>query len=233
MENKEPIDPVKEVFKIDPSRVPPSQRLALEELVAISGQLAQVTPRGIQNNRKITLRQFNFFAPYFLDVVRPPTEYVKSMEELNSLWIGIIGTDQLDVDVVDDRSGSPTFNRLLFTVPSFYESEVIIRDASKIEGSSYNKLRRLSESELNFPVEAWTHWSKAVVTRADNSIQEIPEDVRKEKLEMWAKIYQFYNIDISQTLSYKEKKEQQGSFGGGLQSSQEFQEKLNDFGSFE
>ena len=233
MENQESTSSVTETFKLDPSRVPPSQRLALEELAAISGQLAQVTPRGIQNNRRITLRQFNFFAPYFLDVIRPPTEYIKSREELFNLWIGIVGTDQLDVDVVDDRSGSPTFNRLLFTVPSFYESEVIVRDASKVEGSSYNKLRRLSEAELNFPVEAWTLWGEAVVARADNSFQEIPEDARKEKLEMWAKIYQFYNIDISQTLSYKENKNRQNSPVGGTQISQEFQESLDGFGSFE
>ena len=216
-------------------KLPAKTKSMLRELAAVSSHLAVVTPKGIQQNVRIPLKHFEFFAPYFLDLVRPPTAQVASPDQLASMWAGCVGLPQFDADVFDDRPHSPTYNKVLFTVPSLYETEVLNRNPVELKGHTVGRLHRMQEAERNFSEIGDAIFIEGMEERVLSNLREVPDAIRKERAEAWAKIYVFFNVDIKDTIGYKEGKDLKRAkplVEGEEEREPSEQDELDEFGGF-
>lgn len=214
----------------DFGHLPTDQQTTLQELAAVASQLNAVTPRGIQNNLRIPLQHFNFFAPYFMGLQSPgPTDpYVKDENQLRSMWQGCSGPLQFDVDVYEDRDQSK-FGQVLFTVPAYIDTDALNVNPALQAGNSFDRMRRLMEGERNFPSAAVAHYHAGIHSRVDSvTMDQISDDRRKMKAEMWAKIFLFYNVDITKHPSYSSIQHANPTTAAGLNA----QAQLDDFGGF-
>lgn len=145
---------------------------------------------------KIPLSHFNYFAPYFLG-----TKKHESEEELQRMWSACIdGNLQSEVAVYNDKNE----DEVLFVVPPTMDTEYLEINPQKLKGIDYGVSDKAVSSEMNFRTEAQQMSNRNMHLRSDSQILKTPQERRhRQNVQRWLKIYEFYKIDIKDTIMYK------------------------------
>lgn len=174
-----------------------AEKTRLAELASVSNLLASTSVQYKQLNMRVPLSHFNFFAQYFLGIKPVGDEYVKDYDALRNMWVACCRSLQHDVDIYHDQT-----NEVLFTVPAYYDSDVLNANPSSMVGDSFDRLRRRMEAEANFPELAVSEFQQKTHQRIDSLIGTTPpKEKLRLKAEMWARIYAFYGVTPQVTTS--------------------------------
>lgn len=176
-----------------------AEQSRLAELASVATLLSKTTVENMQLNVRVPLSHFNFFAPYFLNVKPVGDSVVKDGDQLRNMWHGCCRSLQHDVDVFHDSNQT-----VLFTVPAYLDTDILNVNPANLAGESFDRMRRKMEAERNFPEDAVNTYQIGTNRRVDSLIAAgSSEERHARKVKMWAVIYNFYGVDVTQLPGYQ------------------------------
>lgn len=183
--------------------LPNSTKTLVDEIQSVTNTLASGPVSRLRTNIVIPISHFNYFAPYHLGVKRWPTpDQIKSpADDIFRQWCACVnGMLQHDVSVVRDGT-----TKELFIVPSHIESDSLEHNTEAVGGKSIRRIQVDLDAEQNFKAIARDTALEHTYDRISRILNgKISDEYKKERAEMWAKIYDFYKVDIKSTLIYQD-----------------------------
>lgn len=132
-----------------------------------------------------------YFAPFFLGIFEPPQG-----ENIQALWAQETGSLQNEVEVVD-RQGNT-----LFVVPPMLNTNTIDLASTTASGLRFSAINQIFEEDSrNFPEKARLEYFQNLSSKLSVIHNSIHKDT--SHIELWIKIFKFYNIDPEKVLLEK------------------------------